>query len=239
VPRETKPDCPFPRQLDLVTQGDHGRVSIAVPIDVPFGEVSRLLQAQFAGKTFPEDGSSAVLATIKEAKVVASGDRLLIELLVRVKKSGLFALGADATVYVWGHPALDADRQILRFTDVTLDVQSAAAFGLLGMAAEAAAPYLQKMLADKAVIDLSHLPRMQKSASPRRSAILPPKATGCAPVSASTTFGLPGSPMTAIRCASSPMPMAASALRSLHWRCSRFPTRCARRASPPGEGTPA
>jgi hypothetical protein len=154
VPRETKPDCPFPRQLDLVTQGDHGRVSIAVPIDVPFGEVSRLLQAQFAGKTFPEDGSSAVLATIKEAKVVASGDRLLIELLVRVKKSGLFALGADATVYVWGHPALDADRQILRFTDVTLDVQSAAAFGLLGMAAEAAAPYLQKMLADKAVIDL-------------------------------------------------------------------------------------
>ena len=33
-------------------------------------------------------------------------------------------------------------------------MQSAAAFGLLGMAAEAAAPYLQKMLADKAVIDL-------------------------------------------------------------------------------------
>ena len=137
-----------------MTQGDHGRVSIAVPIDVPFSEVSRLLQAQFAGKTFPEDGSGAVLATIKEAKVAASGDRLLIELLVRVKKSGLFALGADATVYVWGHPALDQDRQILRFTDVTLDVQSAAAFGLLGMAAEAAAPYLQKMLADKAVIDL-------------------------------------------------------------------------------------
>jgi hypothetical protein len=101
VPRETKPDCPFPRQLDLVTQGDHGRVSIVVPIDVPFSEVSRLLQAQFAGKTFPDDGSGAVLATIKEAKVAASGDRLLIELLVRVKKSGLF--GADATVYVWGH----------------------------------------------------------------------------------------------------------------------------------------
>ena len=125
-----------------------------MPIDVPFGEVSRLLQAQFAGKTFPEDGSSAVLATIKQAKVAASGDRLLIELLVTVKKSGVFSLGADATVYVWGRPALDRDRQILRFTDVTLDVESRAAFGLLGMAAEAAAPYLQKMLADKAVIDL-------------------------------------------------------------------------------------
>ena len=154
VSRETKPDCPFPRQLDLVGHGDQGRVSIAVPIDVPFTEVSRLLQTQFAGKTFPEDGSSAVLATIKQAKIAASGDRLLIELLVTVKKSGLLALGADATVYVWGRPALDQDRQILRFTDVTLDVESRAAFGLLGMAAEAAAPYLQKMLADKAVIDL-------------------------------------------------------------------------------------
>ena len=149
VPRETKPDCPFPRELDLVAQGDQGRVSIAVPIDVPFGEVSRLLQAQFAGKT-----CSAVLATIKQAKVAASGDRLLVELLVTVKKSGVFSLGADATVCVWGRPALDQDRQILRFIDVTLDVESRAAFGLLGMAAEAAAPYLQKMLADKAVIDL-------------------------------------------------------------------------------------
>jgi len=26
--------------------------------------------------------------------------------LVTVKKSGLFSLGADATVYVWGRPAL-------------------------------------------------------------------------------------------------------------------------------------
>jgi hypothetical protein len=78
----------------------------------------------------------------------------LISLLVRVKKSGFFSIGADATVYVWGRPVLDQDRQILRFTDVTLDVQSAAAFGLLGAAAQAAVPYLQKTLADKAVIAL-------------------------------------------------------------------------------------
>ena len=51
------------------------------------------------------------------------GDRLLISLLVNVKKSGLFALGADATVYVWGRPVLDRDQQILRFTDISLDVE--------------------------------------------------------------------------------------------------------------------
>jgi Domain of unknown function (DUF4403) len=154
VPNETKPDCPFPAQLDLVPQGNQGHVDIAVPIDIPFTEVSRLLETQFAGKTFPEDGSGSFAVTVKQASVAASGDRLLISLLVRVKKSGFFALGADATVYVWGRPVLDQASQILRFTDVTLDVQSQAAFGLLGAAAQAAAPYLQKTLSDKAVIDL-------------------------------------------------------------------------------------
>ncbi|MGC1445817.1 MAG: DUF4403 family protein, partial [Xanthobacteraceae bacterium] len=154
VPNETKPDCPFPQQLDIVPQTNQGHVDIAVPIDIPFTDVSRLLEAQFAGKTFPEDGSGSLAVTVKQASVAAAGDRLLISLLVRVKKTGFFSLGADATVYVWGRPALDQANQILRFTDVTLDVQSQAAFGLLGAAAQAAAPYLQKTLADQAVIDL-------------------------------------------------------------------------------------
>ena len=154
VPNETKPDCPFPQQLDIVPQANQGHVDIAVPIDIPFTEVSSLLEAQLAGKTFPEDGSGAFAVTVKQASVAASGDRLLISLLVRAKKSGFFALGADATVYVWGRPVLDQANQILRLTDVALDVQSQAAFGLLGAAAQAAAPYLQKVLAEKAVIDL-------------------------------------------------------------------------------------
>lgn len=159
VPNETKPDCPFPNELDLVPQGNQGQanqghVDIAVPIDIPFTEVSRLLEAQFAGKTFPEDGSGSFAVTVKNASIAPSGDRLLISLLVRVKKNGFFSLGADATVYVWGRPALDQVNQILRFTDVALDVQSRAAFGLLGAAAQAATPYLQTMLAEKAVIDL-------------------------------------------------------------------------------------
>ncbi|HEX4407965.1 MAG TPA: DUF4403 family protein [Xanthobacteraceae bacterium] len=157
VPSETKPVCPFPQQLDLVPQANQGTVDIAVPIDIPFPEVNRLLAVQITGKTFPEDGSGSFAATIKQAAIAASGDRLLISLLVNIKKRGLFALGADATVHVYGKPLLDQDRQILRFTEVTLDVQSQAAFGLLGAAAQAAVPYLQKTLADKAVIDLKPL----------------------------------------------------------------------------------
>ena len=42
----------------------------------------------------------------------------------------------------------------MRLTDISLDVESDAAFGLLGTAARAAIPYLQKALADNAVVDL-------------------------------------------------------------------------------------
>jgi hypothetical protein len=154
VPNETKPVCPFPQTLDLVPQASTGSVSIAVPIDIPFTEVSRLLATQFVGKTFPEDGSGPFAATIKQANVAAAGDQLLISLLVHVKKQGFFSIGADAMVFVRGRLVLDKDRQILRFADVTLDVQSQAAFGLLGAAAQAALPYLQRTLANQGVIDL-------------------------------------------------------------------------------------
>jgi len=157
VPNETKPDCPFPQQLDIVPQTNEGSFDIAVPIDMPLTEVSRLIEAQLAGRTFPEDGSGPFAITIKRAVVAASGDRLLISLVVDAKKRGLFSIGSDATVHVWGRPVLDQDRQVLRFADVALDVQSQAAFGLLGDAAQAAAPYLQSMLAEKAIIDLKPL----------------------------------------------------------------------------------
>ena len=154
VPSQTKPNCPFPQSLDIVPQANEGSVSIGVPIDIPFTEVNHLLEAQIKGKTFPEDGSGEFAVTIKQATIAASGDRLLITLFVNAKKRGFFAIGADATVYVYGRPVLDADRQILRFTDLALDVQSEAVFGLLDAAAKAAVPYLQNTLADKAVIDL-------------------------------------------------------------------------------------
>jgi hypothetical protein len=125
-----------------------------VPIDIPLTEVSRLIEAKVKGKTFPEDGSGSFEATIRGVAVAASGDRLLLSLPVTIKKRGMTSLGADATLYVWGKPALDQDAQILRFTDVSVDVQSNAAFGLLGEAARAAVPYLQKTIAEQAVVDL-------------------------------------------------------------------------------------
>src|SRR5262249_871791 len=165
VPNETKPNCPFPAQLELVPQVEQGKVNIAVPIDIPFTEVNRLLEAQLKGKTFPEDKTGAFAATVRGVTLAASGDRLLIALKVKANENkSWFGLGADATIYVWGRPVLDPGRQMLRLKDIALDVESEAAFGLLGAAAKAAVPYLEQTLAEHAVVDLLPL-----AASARKS----------------------------------------------------------------------
>lgn len=152
--KETKPDCPFPAALSIVPGGP-GKLDIAVPIDMPFTELNKIVQAQFDGKTFPEDGSGSVDVTVKRATIAASGDRLLISLLLNAKeKKSVFGFGAEASVHIWGRPTLDQAQQTLRLTDIQLAVESEAAFGLLGTAARAAVPYLQKALAERAAIDL-------------------------------------------------------------------------------------
>ena len=89
------------------------------------------------------------------ASLAAAGDRLLIGLRVKAReKKSWFGFGSEATVHIWGKPKLDQENQILRLTDISLAVESEAAFGLLGTAARTAMPYLQKALADKAVLDL-------------------------------------------------------------------------------------
>ena len=154
TPAETRPSCPFPAEIVIVPPSP-GRLAIGVPIDMPFTEINKIVEAQFAGKTFPEDGSGSVDVTVKRASVAASGDRLLISLLVSAReKKSFFGLGGEANVHIWGRPALDQAQQTLRLTDIELAVESEAAFGLLGTAARAAIPHLQKALAEKATVDL-------------------------------------------------------------------------------------
>ena len=154
VPGETKPNCPFPDKLDIVQQLEQGKVAIALPIDVPFTELSRIMENSLKGKTFGGDDAGADV-TVQRASVAASGDRLLISMRVNVKeRKSWFGLGAEATVHVWGKPELDTQKQNLRLTDISLDVDSQSAFGLLGTAARAAIPYVQPTLAENAVVDL-------------------------------------------------------------------------------------
>jgi hypothetical protein len=154
MPVQTKPECPFPATIAIVPPTP-GRVSIGVPIDMPFTDINKIVEAQFAGRTFPEDGSGSVTVTVKHATVAASGERLLISLLVNAQeKESFFRFGGEANVHIWGTPVLDQAQQTLRLTNIELAVESEAAFGLLGAAARAVMPHLQRALAEKATVDL-------------------------------------------------------------------------------------
>jgi hypothetical protein len=154
-PSQTKPQCPFPAQLDILPRADQSQLAIGVPIDVPFTEVNKLIDAQLKGQVFGKEAGSAAEVEVRKATVAASGDRLLISLLVKAReKKSWFGFGAEGTVHIWGKPVLDTQKQILRLTDLEVAVESEAAYGLLGAAARAAIPYVQDALAENAVIDL-------------------------------------------------------------------------------------
>jgi hypothetical protein len=154
TPKQTTPMCPFPEKLSIVPP-TQPVVAIGIPVDIPFADVDKIVEAQLVGRSFPEDGSGSVNVTVKHAQVSASGDRLLISLLVNAKeKTGWFSFGGEATVQIWGRPMLDQARQTLRLSNLELAVESEAAFGLLGAAARAVMPHLQKALAEKTTVDL-------------------------------------------------------------------------------------
>jgi Domain of unknown function (DUF4403) len=155
VPNETKPNCPFPTQLELVPPMQDGVLGITLPIDMPFTELNQLIMRGLKGRHFPEDGNGTVDVEVLGARLGASGDRLLVSLRVKAReKKSWFGFGAEADVHIWGKPLLDEQNQILRLTDISLAMESEAAFGLLGAAARPAMPYLQKALAEKVMVDL-------------------------------------------------------------------------------------
>ena len=158
ISSETRPTCPFPARLDLVGQMERGRVNLAVPIDMPFTELSRLMEEQLKGKTIPLDRNGTFTATVRGVEVAASRDRILMSMRVKANETkSWFGLGTEVTVHVWGRPVLDRPSQMLRVEDLSLDVQSESVVNVLGVAARAAAPFLEKPLMENAVVDLKPL----------------------------------------------------------------------------------
>ncbi len=150
-----QPSCAFPATLEIVPPVDRGHFKIAAPIDLPFSDINAMLDRSLRGRTFPENADAWAQVTVQRARVIPSGDRLLVELIVKAREEATwFGFGARATVYVWVRPKLDTAEQKLRFADMTVDVRSRAAWGLFGAAARLALPYIQEELESNAVIDL-------------------------------------------------------------------------------------
>ncbi len=158
LPEKARIECPFPAALDIVAAPSAGAIRIGVPIDIPFTTLNKLIETQLKGQTFPQDGDAAVKVTVHSASVMPAGDRLLVTMKVSGTETKSFlGLNGDATVLVWGRPVVDPQQQLLKLTDLDVEVQSEAMFGLLGSVARAAMPFLRDALSERATIDLKPL----------------------------------------------------------------------------------
>jgi hypothetical protein len=48
---------------------DEGRLQIGMPIDVPFTELDKLLEAQLKGHRYPEDNSTPVDIEVRRVRI--------------------------------------------------------------------------------------------------------------------------------------------------------------------------
>jgi hypothetical protein len=192
VSQPTTPECPFPATLDLAAQMEQGRASIALPIDVPFAEINRVLARQLVGRTFPEDKNGPGEFAIASAIMAPSGDRLLLSLRLKTKDNSWFSFANEAGLHIWVRPVLDREQQVLRLTDIVADVESEAAFGLLGAAARAVVPFLVAALGERAVIDLKPLAANARKAAETALADLRSRTDGVTVEAAITDLRLTG-----------------------------------------------
>ena len=99
---------------------ERGHVNIGIPIDIPFTEITRLMEAQLVGKTFPLDRGSPFTATVRGVNVAASGGRLLISMRVKANENKTwFGLGARRPSTSGGGRRSNCREQTLEVDDIS------------------------------------------------------------------------------------------------------------------------
>lgn len=155
VPAPTNPECPFPPHFQIVSQIDHGQIRIESPVDILFTEISRVLSTQLKGRKFPDNPDATVHFTVDRASVAPSDDRLLITLYGKAQESwSWFGYSPEAHIDIWVRPDLDGTQQMLKLTDLELDIGSEAAMGFVGIAARIMFPSFKQTLDENKLIDL-------------------------------------------------------------------------------------
>ena len=94
TPAQTTPDCPFPEKISIVPPTP-AQVSIGIPIDVPFTDINKIVEAQFAGRYIPRGrlglgqchGEAGVGRTVGRPTIdLAAGQRQGEDQLVRFRR---------------------------------------------------------------------------------------------------------------------------------------------------------
>jgi hypothetical protein len=163
----TRPDCPFPEVLQLLPIEDP-RFDIALPLLVSFPKLNELVAAQLPATIKRAD--QGIEATIRAVRLSPHSDgHLLLAVEGKLSESRwLFGKSFEGTIYVKAIPKLDPARQVIAFESVDVDAKSRQFLGVTELLAKAAAPLIERWIAENLVIDVrkeaERLPELAKAA---------------------------------------------------------------------------
>lgn len=126
--------------------------TLQLPVFLDYEAVNRKLEAELADRTLRMGGGKTL--TIEKVSVSANGDRLVLAVGIKaIDGAGLFSTRRAGTIYVFGTPKWDRNRQEIRLDSVDFDEGTMR--GLLRTAAWVGRPVLLESLAEAAVFPLA------------------------------------------------------------------------------------
>ncbi|GJD91598.1 hypothetical protein BHAOGJBA_5146 [Methylobacterium hispanicum] len=148
------PNCEFPRQISIVPSSPEGQFEIFLPIETSFDYINESLSGAVAGRTFTDE-ERGLSVKVRSLKIRPLGKALLVAADVTVRSSGLIGYvsgQASGTIYARAVPRIDGAKRLLVLDDVKLDVESQRP--LTAVMGDAAAAVVERVLADKARLDI-------------------------------------------------------------------------------------
>lgn len=160
------PDCGNLAPLEIKAEQSEPRFDLAVPAEVVWADLSKWANSalkqqdrEFSGTQFGQSYS----ISIGGIEFSSNGDRIQAKVGFSGKLGGFFGSTFDGMIYILAQPEIDAGGNILRFSNVEIDANTADNLSTIGLFGTILAPQAEKFFEEKAMIDLVELANKAKS----------------------------------------------------------------------------
>ena len=147
LPEKTTPKCPFPKTL-IIEESGSNTFRIAMPAQVDYETIEKMLAAEIVGKSFGEN----VSVVIKSIRIRPYGNLFMLETTVEVGTDYLSGKSMRGTLYVLAEPRLDTETQTVFLENLELETDSQNV--LFSIAGKAAEPLLLKAISKRLPFNL-------------------------------------------------------------------------------------
>ena len=150
------PDCGLDASLQLVADLPEPALNLSAAARIGWDALSDYATRELAGREIA-GGAGGQNLSITPKRVVLSpfGSGILVSVGFSGKTGGWLGARLDGDIHLIARPVLDVEKEELRLEDVSLWVDSAQAISATGAIGALAGPFVEDLVARKAVLDLS------------------------------------------------------------------------------------